>query len=161
MTVLTHKTFFLAIRSGTLYRQCLSRFSSTLPFPKAVTGDEGVWPSGGPPHSLLGVSVNLSILYLGGRRMTDSVTSKRLQKILDGLLNTQDLMRAFDKSAMTIFLWRTRKGLPHVIVRGDSRPTIRYRKPDVIDWAHRNGKTPRFAGAAALTGTHPRKRAVP
>lgn len=49
---------------------------------------------------------------------------------------TEDyLCQMFRRSEPTIFLWRQSKGLPHVEIPGDDRPTIRFLLKDVLAWA--------------------------
>ena len=61
-------------------------------------------------------------------------------EILNDMLTTADLMSAFDRSEITISIWRARKGLPYVRIKGTSRDTIRYRKAEVLAWANENDK---------------------
>lgn len=64
--------------------------------------------------------------------------SNALQKRLTDCWNTQDLMRRFRVTAMTIHLWRDQRGLPAVIIPGDKRPTIRFIPEEVQKWAKDN-----------------------
>lgn len=64
--------------------------------------------------------------------------SATLQATLDALSTTQDLCRMFERTPMTIHLWRKHKDLPAIVIPGESRPTIRFVIGDVLAWAKVN-----------------------
>lgn len=61
--------------------------------------------------------------------------SSALQRQLEGLWTTQDLIRRFRKSAMTIHQWRQSRALPALVLEGDGRPAIRYVPDEIRAWA--------------------------
>ena len=61
--------------------------------------------------------------------------SPALQKKLEGLWTTQDLVRRFRVTAMTIHQWRQARDLPALVLEGEGRPAIRYVPEDVRAWA--------------------------
>jgi len=65
-----------------------------------------------------------------------SVTTVKLQS----LLNTRDLAKMFDRSSLTIHLWKKKFGLPYIRIPGAGRDTIRYDKKAVKAWAKENDK---------------------
>lgn len=67
------------------------------------------------------------------------MSSNKLQEQLNSMLTTADLCRMFQKTPMTIHLWRKNKGLPAVVIPGGKRPTVRFVAKDVIRWAKKNG----------------------
>ena len=72
--------------------------------------------------------------------------SKKLQSELDKLWTCQDLrrrLRVKDRapSMMTIHLWRKHKGLPSIVIKGDSRPSVRFVPEEVRSWAKQAGLT--------------------
>ena len=66
------------------------------------------------------------------------MTTGALQKKLNELWNTQDLMSRFRVTAMTIHLWRENRGLPALVIPGDKRDTVRFIPLDVQNWARVN-----------------------
>ena len=72
--------------------------------------------------------------------MNDQTTVKPAVEILEGLVTTQYLCKLFQRSPLTIFMWRSREGLPYVRVPGAARDTIRYRLEAVLEWARGKGK---------------------
>jgi len=58
--------------------------------------------------------------------------------ILEELLTTKALERAFSVSFMTIYNWRKLRELPFVEVPGDSKNSIYFEKPKVKAWARKN-----------------------
>jgi hypothetical protein len=67
--------------------------------------------------------------------------SAALQKELDDLWSSQDLVTLFKVSAMTLHTWRKSHGLPHVDIRGMTRSSIRFVPDEVRQWAKEHGKT--------------------
>lgn len=61
--------------------------------------------------------------------------SSALQKQLEGLWTTQDLIRRFRVTAMTIHQWRQTRNLPALVLEGAGRPAIRYVPDDIRNWA--------------------------
>jgi len=61
------------------------------------------------------------------------VTSKQLQSVLNKLWTTQHICKKFEVSAMTVGAWRAR-GLPHIVVKGSERPSIRFIKKEAASW---------------------------
>ena len=72
-------------------------------------------------------------------RVTE-LSSKELQALLDKLWTTQDLMRAFKRTAMCIYQWRIREDLPAVVVTGAGRNAVRFIPAEVRAWAKTTGK---------------------
>jgi hypothetical protein len=69
------------------------------------------------------------------------VDTKKLQTELDRLLTVQELKKGFGNvAAVTIHTWRNRKELPHLVVRGAARDSIRFYLPDVQKWAKQSGR---------------------
>jgi hypothetical protein len=64
--------------------------------------------------------------------------SVALQKKLDDLWSTQDLMVRFRVTAMTIHLWRENRALPALVIPGAKRPTVRFVPTEVENWAKSN-----------------------
>jgi len=64
---------------------------------------------------------------------------EQLIKQINQLWTVQDLKRMFNKSHMTIHNWRRVDGLPHIEIKGDIRPTIRFIPSEVRAWAKRRG----------------------
>lgn len=62
----------------------------------------------------------------------------RLETQLQDLWTTNDLCRLFNRTAMTITLWRRHKNLPTIIIPGGLRPNVRFRPKDVLKWAEDN-----------------------
>ena len=66
---------------------------------------------------------------------------EQLQKTLDQLMTAGQVRQSFQKpiSAMTLHLWRRNKGLPTIVIPGDSRPAIRFLPAQVAEWARGEG----------------------
>lgn len=56
------------------------------------------------------------------------------------MLTTQDMMRLFRVTYMTIYNWRRHKGLPCVVVPQGGVRIVRFDKDDVRTWAAENDK---------------------
>jgi hypothetical protein len=61
-----------------------------------------------------------------------------IRRLVAELVDTSYLCRVFNRSDLTVQLWRQNKGLPHVVIKGDKRDAIRYYLPEVTEWAARN-----------------------
>lgn len=57
---------------------------------------------------------------------------------LSSLWTTADLCRLFDRTPMTITLWRRNKNLPTITIPGGLKPTVRFVPADVLAWAKAN-----------------------
>jgi phage terminase Nu1 subunit (DNA packaging protein) len=60
---------------------------------------------------------------------------------LSSLLNTAEVAKLFNRSQLTIQLWRKHKQLPYIRIRGARRDTIRYDLNAVRKWAVDTGNT--------------------
>lgn len=60
--------------------------------------------------------------------------------VIDNQLTTADLMAMFNRSGLTIMVWRKSRGLPYIRITGAVRDTIRYDKVAVLRWARKHGK---------------------
>ncbi len=56
------------------------------------------------------------------------------------LLTTEDLVRRFGRSKITVNNYRKVRGLPYVRLPGRARDSIRYRTGRVVKWARKHGK---------------------
>jgi len=65
--------------------------------------------------------------------------SATLQRKTQELWTTRDLAVLFNRTPMTIYLWRRDRGLPAVVIKGAARPAVRFIPADVRAWASRNG----------------------
>lgn len=75
-----------------------------------------------------------------GRAATMEDLEPRYETIsLDGLVDTDVLCKAFNKTFMTIYTWRTNKGLPFVKIGSGQLPKIKFRPEKVIEWAEEVG----------------------
>jgi hypothetical protein len=61
-------------------------------------------------------------------------------EVLEGLVDTNYLMRMFNRSDLTIIKWRQEHGLPYVQISGEGRPAVRYRLDRVRRWARSQGR---------------------
>ncbi len=62
------------------------------------------------------------------------------------LLTTNDLLRMFQVTAMTLRKWRMAKGLPTHYVGQGRRKNVVFLKPEIVSWAqthHKKVKAPR------------------
>lgn len=63
-----------------------------------------------------------------------------MRTILNELLTTSDVCHMFNRSEMTIWLWRKNLNMPYIVIPGTERQTIRYDKDEVTTWAKKQGK---------------------
>lgn len=68
------------------------------------------------------------------------IPAHEFQKYLHTLWTTQDVMRVFRRSEMTINIWRREHGMPYFLIPSDQRPAIRYDSDLVREWADNKGK---------------------
>jgi len=80
--------------------------------------------------------------------MTTTTTSN-LQARLASLMTTRDVADMFGVTSMTVHLWRMNRGLPVIVIPGDTRPAIRYDRADVVSWAAAQERRPRLQPRAA------------
>ena len=59
-------------------------------------------------------------------------------EVLTGLITIQEVCRIFGKTRLTVKQWRDVRGLPYVLIPGDGRDDVRYRRKDVLAWAKAN-----------------------
>jgi Helix-turn-helix domain len=69
----------------------------------------------------------------------DLLDSKTLEKQMDQLYTTDDLIRMYGVTYMTIHTWRKTRGLPQVTIKGDRRDCVRYHPQDIQKWAAQQG----------------------
>ena len=62
-------------------------------------------------------------------------------EVLEDLMTERQVAALFGRSKLTIMLWRQNRELPHVIIPGDDRDAIRYRRPAVLRWAKANDQS--------------------
>ena len=65
--------------------------------------------------------------------MIDNVT------ILGNLLTVTSIKRLFDRTDVTLYVWRKQRGMPYVKIPGDRKPGIRFDVEAVCAWADDNG----------------------
>lgn len=58
-----------------------------------------------------------------------------LQALMDETWTTTELARRARCTTMTIHTWRKKAGLPSIVIKGDSRPAVRFVPADVKAWA--------------------------
>ena len=75
-----------------------------------------------------------------GAREGLAMRSVQLQQRLDGLLTTEEVAKRFNRSVMTISLWRRQRGLPAIEIPIGRRILTRFIGPDVAYWARRNNE---------------------
>lgn len=68
------------------------------------------------------------------------IPSEVLQSTFDRLLTVTDVMRIFNVTNMTVYTWRMERGLPTVMIRGDTRDSVRFHPADVSEWAEKEGR---------------------
>lgn len=77
------------------------------------------------------------------RGLPDAPQSKRVLDLDEiGLsLKTEDLIRRFRSSNMTIFTWRTQKGLPfwEIPTASGTKSPVRFSEEEVQAWADKHG----------------------
>ena len=59
---------------------------------------------------------------------------------LQELLSTKDLCRLFNRTPMTIYLWRMNLGLPFISIPGVEKAPVRFDLEKVSEWAEEKGK---------------------
>lgn len=66
--------------------------------------------------------------------------TQNLRTELDELWTTQDLIKRFRVTAMTIRQWRQREGraLPALVLKGAGRDAVRFVPREVIAWAEQH-----------------------
>lgn len=62
----------------------------------------------------------------------------RLTRDLEALWTTEKLARTFQVSPMTLWVWRTKRGLPQLELPGRKRPAVRFIPEEVRRWAKDN-----------------------
>ena len=62
------------------------------------------------------------------------------ETILGDLLTSRDVAALFDRTELTVLLWRRSHNLPYVRIKGNRRDTIRYRRSDLRAWAEKNDR---------------------
>lgn len=65
------------------------------------------------------------------------MTSKQLQKVLDKLWTSQTICERYSITAMTVGAWRS-AGLPCIVIKGASRPSIRFIPKEAKSWIKAN-----------------------
>jgi hypothetical protein len=63
-----------------------------------------------------------------------------IRALLADLWTIQDVMRLFRKSEQTISIWIVREQLPVIRIPGARRPTLRFDRDEVLEWARNKGK---------------------
>lgn len=72
------------------------------------------------------------------RASSGDMNSTELQRLLERCWTINDLSEVFRVSGMTIHNWRTFRGLPALVIPGDSRPALRFIPNEVLKWAKDN-----------------------
>jgi hypothetical protein len=65
--------------------------------------------------------------------MQEAAATKNIQRELKKLWTVHRVARHFEVTTMTVHNWRKR-GMPTIIINGDSRATIRFVANDVKEW---------------------------
>lgn len=73
------------------------------------------------------------------RTSSVDMNSTELQRLLERCWTIHDLSEMFQVSGMTIHNWRAYRGLPALVIPGDSRPALRFVPSEVRKWAKENG----------------------
>lgn len=61
------------------------------------------------------------------------------REVLRGLSTVSEISEMLGVSRITIHTWRKYRGLPYVVIPGDTKNAIRFRKKDVLEWAREKG----------------------
>lgn len=81
-------------------------------------------------------------------RKTFECKTEGATTIVEGLLTIRDLERILGRTELTIQHYRRSEGLPCIVIPGDARPTVRFRRSEVLAWARERGKEVYLADAA-------------
>jgi len=76
-------------------------------------------------------------------RTRPRLSSDQDQQLIDlsRMLNTEQVAVMFNRSQLTIQLWRKNKSLPYIRITGAKRDTIRYDEKALREWAQTTGHT--------------------
>lgn len=69
-------------------------------------------------------------------------STKDVQAYVNSLWTVRDVQDYFGKSAMTIYWWQQKRGLPALQFMGDQRNTLRFDPNEVKAWAALNKVAP-------------------
>ena len=54
-------------------------------------------------------------------------------------LTTAQLLRMFNVTSMTLYNWRSKRGMPFYHLEGGAKPPVRYDEGMILAWARQNG----------------------
>tara|TARA_R110000744_G_scaffold29871_5_gene70988 strand:+ start:1345 stop:1608 length:264 start_codon:yes stop_codon:yes gene_type:complete len=61
-------------------------------------------------------------------------------EVMKDLFSLQDMARLFNRTELTVHIWKTKRDMPHIVIPGTTHPAIRFRLPKVVKWAAANKK---------------------